>query len=70
MLLIGQMDHIRALAQRGRELARAAYQRFVEIRLYWECVRLARRAEGAPWHKIKNPTDTQAEGKRELFERG
>jgi ATP-dependent DNA ligase len=56
-----------AVGSDGRELFEAA------CRLDLEGIVAKRKGDAygaeTPWYKIKNPTYTQAEGRRELFER-
>jgi bifunctional non-homologous end joining protein LigD len=64
---VGALNRVPCFEEEGRELFEAA------CRLDLEGVVAKRKADTyrpeTPWYKIKNPTYTQAEGRRELFER-
>jgi bifunctional non-homologous end joining protein LigD len=65
---VGALNRVPCFEVEGRELYEAA------CRLDLEGIVAKRRADPygpeTAWYKIKNPTYTQAEGRRELFERG
>jgi ATP-dependent DNA ligase len=65
---VGALNRVPCFEAEGRELYEAA------CRLDLEGIVAKRRADPygpeTAWYKIKNPTYTQAEGRRELFERG
>jgi bifunctional non-homologous end joining protein LigD len=64
---VGALNRVPCFEEEGRELFEAA------CRLDLEGIVAKRRddaySSGTPWYKVKNPTYTQAEGRRELFER-
>lgn len=64
---VGALNRVPCFAAEGRELFEAACQ------LDLEGIVAKRKVDPyhpeTAWHKIKNPTYTQAEGRRELFER-
>jgi bifunctional non-homologous end joining protein LigD len=63
---VGALNRVPCFENDGRELYEAA------CRLDLEGIVAKRKAHpyspDTPWYKIKNPTYTQAEGRRELFE--